>query len=61
MAMANSDKKNFTTGQQYADKLNEMVRKKAFEICQKRGCVPGKELDDWLEAERMVKREIGKL
>ena len=35
----------------------EKVTQKAFELYQKRGCVPGHELDDWLEAERLVDRE----
>lgn len=41
---------------QYADKLNEMIKTKAFEIYQKRGATPGREMDDWLEAEKIVKR-----
>jgi hypothetical protein len=41
---------------QYADKLNEMIKKKAFELYQKRGATPGREMDDWLEAEKIVRR-----
>jgi len=29
---------------------------KAFEIYEKRGKEPGKDLDDWLEAERIIKQ-----
>jgi hypothetical protein len=34
--------------------LNEMIQKKAYELYEKRGREPGKELDDWLEAEKLV-------
>ena len=36
----------------------EMVTKKAHELYVKRGGNPGHELDDWLEAEKMVDREL---
>jgi len=35
--------------------LHEMVEKEAYEIYEKRGREHGKDLDDWLEAERIVK------
>jgi hypothetical protein len=35
----------------------EKITQKAFELYQKRGCQSGHELDDWLEAERLVDRE----
>jgi hypothetical protein len=35
----------------------DKITQKAFELYQKRGCEPGHELDDWLEAERLVDRE----
>jgi len=35
--------------------LYEMIEKKAYEIYEKRGGEHGKDLDDWLEAERIVK------
>jgi hypothetical protein len=34
--------------------LYEMIQKKAYELYEKRGREPGKELDDWLEAENIV-------
>lgn len=40
-------------------KLEEMVRERAFTLCQKRGCSPGNELADWFEAERQLKKEMG--
>ena len=32
----------------------EEIRKKAYELYEKRGCQPGQEWEDWLEAERTV-------
>lgn len=32
----------------------EKIQKKAYELAQRRGFAPGHELDDWLEAERIV-------
>lgn len=34
--------------------LREMIEKKAYGIYEKRGREHGKDLDDWLEAEKMV-------
>lgn len=34
--------------------LYEMIQKKAYELYEKRGREPGKELDDWLDAEKLV-------
>ena len=36
------------------NKRLEIIRLKAYELYEKRGCSPGRALDDWLEAERMV-------
>ncbi len=41
---------------QEIESLREMIAKKAFEIYEKRGKEPGRDLDDWLEAERIIKR-----
>lgn len=35
--------------------IREMIERKAYEIYEQRGKEPGNELDDWLEAERIVK------
>ncbi len=35
--------------------LNEKIAKKAYEIYEQRDREPGKELDDWLEAEKVVR------
>lgn len=37
--------------------LNDMIRKKAYELYEKRGRKPGRPMDDWLEAERIIKRK----
>ncbi len=38
--------------------LHEMIEKKAYEMYEKKGAEQGKDLDDWLEAEKIVKREL---
>lgn len=35
-----------------------LIAKKAEELYEKRGRTPGRELDDWLEAERLVDQEL---
>lgn len=42
------------------EQLTEEIRKVARKLYEKEGCVPGRELDDWLEAERQVKERIAK-
>ena len=44
-----------------AEARKELITKKAFELYQKRGCKPGHEMDDWLEAEKFVDREHGEV
>ncbi len=34
--------------------IREMIERKAYEIYEQRGREPGKELTDWLEAEKIV-------
>jgi len=36
--------------------LTEEVRKIAYSLFEKRGCTLGRDLDDWLEAERQLKK-----
>jgi hypothetical protein len=38
--------------------LNKLVEKKAFELYEKRGKKPGHSMDDWLEAERIIKAKL---
>ena len=40
------------------DQLSDMIRKKAYELYAKRGKKPGHDMDNWLEAERMIKQKI---
>lgn len=40
------------------DKMNDLIRKKAYELYEKRGRKGGNALSDWLEAERMVKANL---
>jgi len=35
--------------------LNKLIGKKAYELYEKRGRKPGNSLNDWLEAERIIK------
>jgi hypothetical protein len=35
---------------------DEVIRRRAYEIYRERGEQPGRELDDWLQAERELKR-----
>jgi hypothetical protein len=42
------------------DDLNALVAKKAYELYEKRGRKPGHSLNDWLEAERIVKGKLSK-
>ncbi len=37
----------------FAEK-EEKIRKKAYELYEKRGCQPGHEWDDWFEAEKCI-------
>ena len=51
--------KSSTTTQNYSQQqLDEMIRKRAQEICNQRGCTPGNELGDWFEAEKQIKKEL---
>ncbi|MFA5085650.1 MAG: DUF2934 domain-containing protein [Candidatus Omnitrophota bacterium] len=38
-----------------AEDLNKLIAKKAYELYEKRGRKSGHSLNDWLEAERIVK------
>jgi len=40
------------------DARKELIAQKARELYEKRGCQPGHELDDWLQAEKLVDREM---
>ena len=40
--------------------LTKLIEKKAFELYEKRGKKGGHSIDDWLEAERIVKGKLSK-
>ena len=42
-----------------ADEFIARVRMKAYELYEKRGYAHGDDLDDWLKAEHIVKKELG--
>ncbi len=39
--------------------LNKLIAKKAYELYEKRGRKPGHSIDDWMEAERIIKGKYG--
>ena len=39
--------------------ISDCINKRAYQLFEKRGRQPGKELDDWLEAEREVSAHFG--
>jgi len=41
------------------EEFMQLVQKKAYEIYEKRGCQSGNDLEDWLNAERLVKEDLG--
>ncbi len=57
--MAEKTKVKSSKGRTKVDEksLHEIIEKKAYEIYEKRGKKHGKDLDDWLEAERILKRK----
>lgn len=38
--------------------LQERIRARAYELFEQRGCQPGQELDDWLQAKAEVETEV---
>ncbi len=41
------------------EEFMQLVQKKAYEIYEKRGCQSGNGLEDWLNAEKLVKEDLG--
>ena len=60
MARINSVKASMRTATttMTRDQVSDLIRKKAFELYEKRGRKSGKALSDWLEAERIVKANM---
>ncbi|MDD4938964.1 MAG: DUF2934 domain-containing protein [Candidatus Omnitrophica bacterium] len=52
--MANQKRSERTQKGSANTNIHEMIERKAFELYNNRGAKPGKELDDWLEAEKLV-------
>ena len=42
------------------DDLNKLIAKKAYELYEKRGRKAGHAVDDWLEAERIIRGKLSK-
>lgn len=40
------------------NQLTDMIRKKAYELYEKRGKKSGRDMDNWLEAERIIKQKV---
>ena len=41
------------------EELNQRIQSKAYDLYLQGGCVPGRDQENWLEAERLVKAELG--
>jgi len=41
------------------EELNQRIQSKAYDVYLQNGCVPGRDQENWLEAERLVKAELG--
>ena len=39
-----------------SDQLTDMIRKKAYELYEKRGKKSGQDMNNWLEAERIIRQ-----
>ena len=55
MARKNTDNSGTSIPQ---DQLTDMIRKKAYELYEKRGKKSGQDMNNWLEAERLIKQKI---
>jgi len=40
------------------EEISRRVEKKAYELYEQKGRVPGQDMDNWLEAEKLVKNEM---
>lgn len=59
MAKKNANKTPFGSGIAIPqDQLTDMIRKKAYELYEKRGKKQGHDMDNWLEAERIIKQRV---
>jgi len=44
--------------QKYSDEVREWIAKKAYELYEKRGRHAERDIEDWLKAEELVRKEI---
>ena len=44
--------------QKYTDEVRERIAKKAYELYEQRGRQSERELEDWLKAEELVRKEM---
>ena len=59
MAKKSSDKISSNLGVSIQqDQLTDMIRKKATELYEKSGKKSDRDMDNWLEAERMIRQKI---
>ncbi len=49
---------NKNTTQERLQQMHDAIAKKAFQLYEKRNGQNGSEVNDWLEAERLVKRDM---
>ena len=47
------------TSAESTQSVENLVRRRAYELFEARGRQPGRDVEDWLEAEREVKRHLG--
>lgn len=59
MAFAKLKTKSRQESSSCCTNLNDKIKKRAYELFEKRGRTPGHAMQDWLQAEREVKREAG--
>ncbi len=44
--------------QKYSDEMRERIAQKAYELYEKRGRQAERDVEDWLEAEELVRKEM---
>ena len=44
--------------QKYSHEVRDRIAKKAYELVEQRGRQSGRDLEDWLEAEELVRKEM---
>jgi hypothetical protein len=44
----------------FGESITDKIRRRAQELYEKRGCIPGNDWADWFEAERQIKAELSR-